>query len=510
MVKKKIFISSVQREFEAERKALYEYIYADPLLGRFFEPFIFEALPAIDRRVDKVYLNEVKNCAIYIGLFGKEYGYENSDGTSPTEMEFDQATNYHLTRFIFLSSHPNIERHPKQLSLIDRAQGVVVRRSFTGIDDLISSVYATLVRYLEEKEVIRTGPFDASVTEKAIIADINRENLIEFVRLAKFKRGFPLKETESTEKMLTHLNLLSNGKPTNAALLLFSEDPQRFFISSEVRCVMFRGIIVEKPIPSYKVFKGTVFELVDQTVEFILSKLDYGIGTRAEHIRIPGGYEIPKEVVTEAVVNAIAHRDYTCNGSVQVMIFRDRIEIWNPGSLPLGWTTEKLKHLHTSIPANPLLAEPMYLAGLIERLGTGTSDMVSKSLDAGLNEPEFIQAEEFRVILYRPEALKPRDVDSYQEYLKYTGTINELPQEFRSTSVEVQQLILILEGEMNRLKIQEKMGLIHEGNFRDNYLVPAIGEGLIEMKYPQKNHPRQQYRLTSKGLSLQLILRNMV
>jgi ATP-dependent DNA helicase RecG len=161
-------------------------------------------------------------------------------------------------------------------------------------------------------------------------------------------------------------------------------------------------------------------------------------------------------------------------------------------------------------PYTSISMQTHYLAGLIERLGTGTSDMVSKSLDAGLNEPEFIQAEEFRVILYRPEAVKPRDVDSYQELLKYTGTTNELPQEFRSTSVEVQQLILMLEGEMNRLKIQEKMGLIHEGNFRDNYLVPAIGEGLIEMKYPQKNHPRQQYRLTSKGLSLQLILRNMV
>lgn len=48
-------------------------------------------------------------------------------------------------------------------------------------------------------------------------------------------------------------------------------------------------------------------------------------------------------------------------GSVQVMLFRDRLEIWNPGTLPLGWTIEKLKKLHTSVPANPLLAEPMYL-----------------------------------------------------------------------------------------------------------------------------------------------------
>ena len=44
-------------------------------------------------------------------------------------------------------------------------------------------------------------------------------------------------------------------------------------------------------------------------------------------------YEIPREVVAEAIVNAVAHRDYTSNGSVQVMLFADRLEVWNPGRL---------------------------------------------------------------------------------------------------------------------------------------------------------------------------------
>jgi predicted HTH transcriptional regulator len=149
-----------------------------------------------------------------------------------------------------------------------------------------------------------------------------------------------------------------------------------FFINSEIRCAHFHGTIVEKPIPSYQVYKGTVFELVNQAVDFVLSKLDSSVGTRALDVNIPGRYEIPKEVVAEAIVNAIAHRDYTSNASVQVMLFSDRLEIWNPGSLPLGWTTLKLKQLHTSVPANPLIAEPMYLAGFIERLGTGTIDFV--------------------------------------------------------------------------------------------------------------------------------------
>ena len=142
--------------------------------------------------------------------------------------------------------------------------------------------------------------------------------------------------------------------------------------------------------------------MVDQSVDFILSKLDYGIGTRAENTSIPGKYEIPKEIVTEAIVNAIAHRDYTSNGSVQVMLFKDRLEIWNPGTLPMGWTTQKLKTIHTSVPANPLLAEPMYLKGYIERLGTGTTDIVRIARENGLKDPKFEQEESFKVILYRP------------------------------------------------------------------------------------------------------------
>ena len=73
----RIFISSVQKEFAAERQALGEYLSSDPLLRRFFEPFFFERdIPASDRRPDAVYLDEVDKCDLYLGLFGEEYGRE--------------------------------------------------------------------------------------------------------------------------------------------------------------------------------------------------------------------------------------------------------------------------------------------------------------------------------------------------------------------------------------------------------------------------------------------------
>src|SRR5580698_9279873 len=92
MSKQVIFISSVQKELADERRAIRDFVRGDALLRRFFDVLLFEDLPASDRRADDVYLAEVGRCSIYVGLFGQEYGHSNSAGLSPTELEFDRAT----------------------------------------------------------------------------------------------------------------------------------------------------------------------------------------------------------------------------------------------------------------------------------------------------------------------------------------------------------------------------------------------------------------------------------
>ena len=119
--------------------------------------------------------------------------------------------------------------------------------------------------------------------------------------------------------------------------------------------------------------------------------------TRAESAEVPVTYELPPEVVREAIVNAVAHRDYTSTGSVQVMLFADRLDVWNPGTLSPSLTLEKLRKPHGSFPANPLMAESLYLAKYIERMGTGTGDMITFCGNAGLREPMFSLTDGFVV-----------------------------------------------------------------------------------------------------------------
>ena len=68
------------------------------------------------------------------------------------------------------------------------------------------------------------------------------------------------------------------------------------------------------------------------------------------------------------------------------MLFADRLEVMNSGRLPPPLTVEKLRVAHQSLPGNPLLAESMYLLRYIEKMGTGTVDMIRRCAEAGLAE----------------------------------------------------------------------------------------------------------------------------
>lgn len=495
----KVFISSVQSEFAAERQLLFEYLTRDALLGKFFEPFIFENLPAINQSASAVYISEVEQCDIYLALFGKQYGYEDADGVSPTEREFDHAGIHHKTRLVFLSNHSPAERQLKESALIKKAEQVIVCKQFMSASELKSDVYVSLIRYLEEKEYIRTVPFDATLNPLAGIDDLDQDKIAEFVHIAKSKRGFPLQVESSPETILTHLNLLLNGRICNAAILLFGKLPQRFFISSEIKCAHFHGFDIVKPIPAYQVYKGDVFQLVNQAVDFVLSKIDVSVGTRDESNQAPVNYELPRAAVTEAIVNAVAHRDYTSNGSIQVMLFKDRLEIWNPGNLPFGLSIAMLRQPHASIPANPLLAEPMYLAGYIERFGTGTGEIIRLCNEKGLQEPEFIQEENFKTIIWR--TLKNAKRASGQAAKVFTGEVTgEVTGE---ATEEVNRIVQVLIGEMKRSDIQKILALRSDDFFRVSYILPALESGYIEMTFPDSpNHPNQRYRLTTKGIVL--------
>ncbi len=368
-------------------------------------------------------------------------------------------------------------------ALIDRVQGGLIRKRFNTPSELVTGLYAALVDYLVEKQLIRSGPFDAAPCTKATLKDLDPERMAWFIRTARKTRRFPLAGDASPTELLEHLNLLDDRRLTNATVLLFGKQPQRFLISSEIKCAHFHGMEVAKPIPSYQVYKGTVFDLVDAAVDFVLSKIALSVGTREAGPQAPVRYEIPKEVVAEAIVNAVAHRDYTSNGSVQVMLFADRLEIWNPGTLPPSLTLEKLRQAHGSVPGNPLLAEPMYLTGYIERMGTGTRDMIQRCIEAGLPEPEFAVSDGFQTIIRR--TLAPGQ-----------GAQPESQPE----SLEMRVLLLLAVAPRSKAELSRGLGQKEISGQLNKIVRQLLMDLMIEYTIPEKPGSRyQKYRLTEKG-----------
>jgi predicted HTH transcriptional regulator len=397
-----IFVSSVQKELNVERAAIRDFIKTDPLLRLYFEPFLFEDIPAIDRKPDELYLSEVDGCPIYLGIFGNEYGSENKQGISPIELEFERATEKSKHRLIFLKGKDDSKRHPKMQDLISRAAPHVVRKRFTDTENLKKELFSALVQFLCDRKIISCTPFDESPCHGATLKDISGEIIEWFIAVAREERHFPLSEGTPDEQVLKHLDLLEDTQPTNAAVLLFGVKPQKFMPTAEIKCMHYHGTVVAKPIPSHQIFTGTLFEQVDKATDFILSKINRTVPPRESAPVSETRYEIPKEVIQEAVVNAVAHRDYASDASVQVSVFSDRIEVRNPGSLPPDLTFEDLKIKHSSRPRNHRIALPLYLTHYIEKIGYGTIQMTTGCRDAGLPEPEFAQSGgEFVVTLWR-------------------------------------------------------------------------------------------------------------
>ncbi|MBI5444878.1 MAG: DUF4062 domain-containing protein [Deltaproteobacteria bacterium] len=478
-----IFISSVQKELADERRAVAEFIANDPLLRRFFVPFLFEDLPASDRRADEVYLAEVERAALYVGLFGNEYGWEDAEGLSPTEREFDHATACGKARLIFVKGLDDAGRHPKMRALVGKAGGQLIRRRFATAADLKGDLYASLIEHLERTGRLRTKPFDAAACPDAALSDLSEDKLRWFLGLARRGRQYPLREETAAAAALEHLNLLDAGQPSHAAVLLFGLRPQRFLPASELKCMHFHGTDVCKPIPSYQIYRGTVFDLVDQALDFVMSKINRSVGTRALGPQAPVEYEMPREAVAEAIVNAVAHRDYASLASVQVMLFSDRLEVWNPGELRLPLTLEKLAQPHPSLPPNPLVAEPLYLAQYIEKAGSGILDMIRQCAEAGLRPPTFRQ-----------------DVGCFIQTLWRPGTGEVTGEATPEVTPEVGQMLAVLTGEMSRTEIMTALGLKDEKHFREHYQQAAVALGLIEMTIPDRpRSSRQKYRLTEKG-----------
>jgi len=233
----------------------------------------------------------------------------------------------------------------------------------------------------------RTGQtWDALPEPRARWEHLDSERIWRFRRLCNLKGRRLIPEEEDDQTVLSKLGLLTEeGAPTRAAILLFGEDPHKFYLNAVVKLGRFRSptLIVD----DHEIY-GTLFEQVEETMRYFREHLQ----TRYEFTGEPAReviWEYPLEALREAVINAVIHRDYLDSGHIQVRWYDDHLIILSPGTLPPPMTLEDLKRPHRSALRNRLIAEMFYYIGWIERWGTGIQKILDECQKAGLPEPEW-------------------------------------------------------------------------------------------------------------------------
>ncbi|MCD6277079.1 transcriptional regulator, partial [candidate division WOR-3 bacterium] len=219
---------------------------------------------------------------------------------------------------------------------------------------------------------------------EATFSDIEISAVEDFKSLAK-DRIPSISKLDSTEKIFVNLKLITDNKEmTNAGVLLFGENPQKFFISAKTRIGRFK---TSTDIIDTVIAEGNLFKQLETVLE--ATKKHLNVRFEIKGIQRQDIWDYPIEAIREAVINALIHKDYSSPAEIQIRIYDDKIWIWNPGKLPPQLTIEDLKREHSSYPRNPLIANAFYLAGFIERWGSGTRRIVDLCKAQGLPEPDY-------------------------------------------------------------------------------------------------------------------------
>lgn len=190
--------------------------------------------------------------------------------------------------------------------------------------------------------------------------------------------------------------------------------------------------------------------------------------------------------------------------TISLAIYDDCIEIASPGIFPPQIMPKNIKEPHESYPHNLKVAEALYRMTYLENWGSGAKRIMDACQAQGVEAPTWSSDGGFVTITFKRPNFASGTTKTDKEDKKatkedkYRSTSAQPPLKFRPYSAQVQKMILSMdESYMTMSKIMENMGFKHRTSFRENYFLPALEDGAIELLYPeQPNHPKQQYRLT--------------
>jgi len=235
-------------------------------------------------------------------------------------------------------------------------------------------------------------PFEEKTVKGFTFDDISKAKILAFTREAGIRIG-----KTAVPDFLRSLNVADAARVKNAGILFFAKDVYKHIHHAEITLLAFKGTD-RLHIYDRRDVRDDLLTQHREAVAFLQKHLN--IRTEIRGFDRRDIYEIPLEVLREAVVNALMHRDYSIRGTqVFVEIYDDRVEIVNPGGLPKGLSVQELGTV--SVRRNEIIADLFSRLHMVERTGMGIRKMKEAMVAAGLREPTFKPDGFFRAVLHR-------------------------------------------------------------------------------------------------------------
>ena len=490
-----VFISSVQKELEPERLALFSLLTTDPFLKDHVEPVLFEKLPPPTRPTGKSYLPVLKSCRIYVLMIDREYAPKGVI-KSPTHEEYDLARSMGIPALAMVKGRHDAGREPRTQEFFKQIKkDNFTYKRFIDRIDLKKEVATWLFQVLREENGVFPAPEQEESGEDTIEAasnfeaiqqdDVGLRDLYLKTSRALYKEltGKPAKSVSLScmsaifrvRGLLWRDGDTGNLLPTAGGVVFLGKDPALKYPQCQVLADVYRDIKVTSKPKAQAKFSGPIPEIMGELLDFVQRNTEHP--TRVVGINNIELDEYPRQAVREAMVNAFAHRDYEDKSrKIRLEIFRDRLVVSSPGYPPRPLTLAKLRRgKYESCRRNPVIAECLASLDMMEQRGTGFERIRAAMQDHGLDSHKLEQRDGyFKVILPGPDG----DFDRLRTPTDGRGLVSpsveaQLNDRQKRIMVQVQT-----EGSVTSGWCRKTFGVAYQTVYRD--ITGLVDLGLIE------------------------------
>jgi len=241
--------------------------------------------------------------------------------------------------------------------------------------------------------------YDEIEIQKAGLDDLDIEEFVDFLK--KYVGISISEDSKELVNIMRNLKVISpREKPTLAGVLFFGKSPQAYLPYARIVCAYIEDVDISTPPSDKKDLQGRIPEILRDTIKFL--KLYLKEEHRIEGFKPETHPEVPETALREAIINAIAHRDYTISAPIRILIFKDSVEIRSPGRLPNTVTIESMKVGGSHVLRNPTIYNFFVKMGLVTDVGSGVARLIRTVKEAMGKEVELKEENgEFVVIIPR-------------------------------------------------------------------------------------------------------------